>query len=84
MELKNMVSIIDILLTFSETVNINEKEDLNLENLLKSYISKYFYESKNKIFITNKEFNFYIETNLVLFKRVIRNLLENALKYSLD
>lgn len=83
-ELKNMVSIIDILLTFSETVNINEKEDLNLENLLKSYISKYFYESKNKIFITNKEFNFYIETNLVLFKRVIRNLLENALKYSLD
>ena len=84
MELKNMVSIIDILLTFSETVNINEKEDLNLENLLKSYISKYFYESKNKICITNKEFNFYIETNLVLFKRVIRNLLENALKYSLD
>ena len=30
MELKNMVSIIDILLTFSETVNIYEKEYLNL------------------------------------------------------
>lgn len=83
-ELKNMVSIIDILLTFSETVNINEKEDLNLENLIKSYISKYFSDSKEKIFLTNKEFNFYIETNPVLFKRVIRNLLENALKYSFD
>jgi K+-sensing histidine kinase KdpD len=32
----------------------------------------------------NNEFNFSIHTDELLFERVIKNLIENALKYSLD
>lgn len=83
-ELKNMINIIDVLLSFSETLNIYEKDNINLENFLKNYINTYFLENKKNIFIQNNEFNFYIETNQTLFKRIIRNLIENALKYSID
>ena len=83
-ELKNMINIIDVLLSFSESLNISERDDINLENFLKSYINSYFSDQKNNIFIENREFNFYIETNEILFKRIVRNLIENALKYSKD
>lgn len=83
-ELKNMISIIDVLLSFSESLNIYEKDNINLENLLRSYINTYFFEDKENIFIDNTEFNFYIETNQILFRRIVRNLIENALKYSIN
>ena len=83
-ELKNMINIIDVLLSFSESLNISERDDINLENFLKAYINSYFSDQKNNIFIENREFNFYIETNEILFKRIVRNLIENALKYSKD
>jgi hypothetical protein len=79
-----MINIIDVLLSFSESLNISERDDINLENFLKSYINSYFSDQKNNIFIENREFNFYIETNEILFKRIVRNLIENALKYSKD
>ncbi len=81
-ELKNMVKIIDGLLNFSETIQINNKKNINLENFINKHI--YFFENKENISIHNKEFNFGIETDEVLFLRVIKNLIENALKYSLD
>lgn len=81
-ELKNMENIINVLLTFSESLNIYEKKSLNLENFLKDFINIFFSNEKSKIKIENNEFNFYIETNEVLFKRIIKNLLENALKYT--
>lgn len=83
-ELKNISLIIDVLLNFSESVNIAEKQDINLENFLKNYIKKYFSKDMQNIFIENNEFNFYIETNEILFRRIIKNLLENAIKYSFD
>jgi hypothetical protein len=79
-----MINIIDVLLSFSESLNISERENINIENFLKSYINTYFSTQKQKIFIENKEFNLSVETNQILFRRVIRNLIENALKYSLD
>lgn len=81
-ELKNMVHIIDGLLNFSEAIQISNKTNINLENFIKKHI--YFLEQKNNIFIHNKEFNFHIETDEVLLLRIIKNLIENALKYSLD
>lgn len=83
-ELKNISLIIDGLLNFSESVNIAEREDINLENFLKTYIKKYFLKESENIFIDNREFNFYIKTNEILFRRIIRNLLDNAIKYSFD
>lgn len=83
-QLKNMISIIDILLSFSEDLNLSEKNFINLENFLKSCINSDFLTQKENIFIENNEFNFFIETNEILFKRVIFNILWNALKYTKD
>lgn len=81
-ELKNIIKIIDGLLNFSESINISNKKNINVENFLKNYI--YFLNKKENIFIINKEFNFSIETDETLFLRVIKNLIENAIKYSID
>lgn len=81
-ELKNMSQMIDWLLKFSEVVQITEKKNINLEKFLKSYIN--FLDRKDDIKIHNKLFNFHIETDEVLFLRIIKNLIENGLKYSLD
>lgn len=81
-ELKNMIAIIDVLLSFSENINIAEREEFNLENFLKAYIREKFKDYRKNIFIENNELNFYVKTNQILFKRIIRNLLDNAIKYS--
>lgn len=81
-ELKNMTEIINGLLSFSETVQITNKTDINLENFIKQNL--YFIEWWNNIKILNNEFNLSIYTDELLFARVIKNLIENALKYSLD
>lgn len=81
-ELKNMTEIINGLLSFSETVQITNKTDINLENFIKQNL--YFIEWWNNIKIFNNEFNLSIHTDELLFARVIKNLIENALKYSLD
>lgn len=81
-ELKNMTKIIDWLLNFSETIQISNKKDINLENFISGHIS--FINERNNITIINKEFNFSILTDEVLFERVLKNLVENALKYSVD
>ena len=51
-----MINIIDVLLSFSESLNISERDDINLENFLKAYINSYFSDQKNNIFIENREF----------------------------
>ncbi|MFK7780545.1 MAG: HAMP domain-containing sensor histidine kinase [Candidatus Gracilibacteria bacterium] len=81
-ELKSMTKIIDGLLNFSETIQISNKKNINLENFIFGYIS--FLNEKNNITIINKEFNFSILTDEILFERVLKNLVENALKYSVD
>lgn len=81
-ELKNMTEIINGLLKFSETVQITNKTDINLENFIKQNL--YFIEWSKNIEIINNEFNLSIHTDELLFARVIKNLIENALKYSLD
>jgi signal transduction histidine kinase len=81
-ELKNMIKIIDWLLNFSESFNNLEKVEINVENFIKKLIN--FKSYKNNIKLVNKEFNFSIFTDEVLFERVINNLIENALKYSPD
>ncbi len=81
-ELQSMTKIIDSLLNLSETIQMNSKKDINLENFLKNYMS--FLENWGNITIHNSLFNFWIHTDEALFLRVIKNLIENALKYSLN
>lgn len=81
-ELKNMKNIIDWLLNFSETLQSSEKKNINVENFIKNYI--YFLKWSENIAIHNEEFNFSICTDETLFLRVIKNLIENAMKYSID
>jgi len=81
-ELKNMTEIINGLLNFSETIQITNKIDINLENFIKQNL--YFIEWWSNIKIINNEFNLSIHTDELLFARVVKNLIENALKYSLD
>lgn len=82
LELKNMVNIINWLLNFSETIQITDKKDINIENFIKKHL--YFIQWSDNIIIENNEFNFSIYTDELLFERVVKNLIENALKYSLD
>lgn len=81
-ELQRMIRIVDWLLNYAESLKINEKWDINLENAIKKYVKISQWE-KN-IRIHNKEFNLSIHTDEVLFSRIIKNLIENALKYSSD
>lgn len=83
-ELKNMTKIINGLLEFSETIQISNKVDINVENFIKRNIYFLIQDSKNTISIQNKEFNFSIYTDEILFSRVVKNLVENAIKYSPD
>lgn len=80
-ELKTITNIIDSLLHFAESLKITDLKYINLENFLKNYISTINLKWK-KIYIHNKEFNYLIKTDEALFLRVIKNLLENALKYT--
>ena len=82
LELKKVVDIIDWLLNFSETIQISNKKNINVENFIKWCIA--FLDKKDSVKIVNKEFNFTINTDEVLFERVIKNLIENWLKYSID
>ena len=82
LELQNMTKIIDWLLSFSESFNALEKIEINVENFIKKFISFKDYEENIKII--NKQFNFSILTDELLFERIIKNLIENALKYSPD
>lgn len=81
-ELKHMVNIINWLLSFSETIQITDKKDINVENFINKNL--YFIDWSENITIENNEFNFSIYTDELLFERVIKNLIENAIKYSLD
>jgi len=81
-ELKHMTKIIDWLLDFSETIRLEDKKNINLENFLKAQIS--FLDKPEQIKIKNNLFNFTIETDEILFERVVKNLIENAIKHSSD
>lgn len=79
-ELKNITKIIDWLLNFSESFNNLDKKELNVENFIKWLI----WFNNNNINIVNTEFNFSIVTDDLLFERVVKNLIENAVKYSIN
>lgn len=79
-QLKNMTNIINWLLNFSESFNDISKKEINLENFIKNFI--WLKDYKNSVKIINNEFNFTIKTDEILFERIIKNLIENALKYS--
>lgn len=81
-QLKNMIKIIDSLLNFSESLKLTNKTDINLENFLKKQL--FFYPESKDIRIHNTLFNFSISTDELLFTRVIKNIIENAIKYSTD
>lgn len=83
-ELKNMTNIINGLLDYSQSIQISNKTDINLENFLKKHIYFLPDEQKKSIFIHNEQFNMSICTDEILFSRVVKNLIENAMKYSLD
>lgn len=82
--LKNMNNIIVGLLNFSQSIQLSNKSDINLENFIKKNIYFYQQDKENTIIIKNSEFNLFINTDEVLFSRVIKNIVENALKYSPD
>ena len=79
-ELKNMIRIVDWLLNFSESMKISDKWEINLENFIKMHSASL--ENSGDILIHNNEFNFSIITDELLFMRVVKNLIDNALKYS--
>ena len=81
-ELKNMIHIIDGLLNFSESLHVWEKQHINVENFLHSFIPHL--ENTENITIFNQQFNFTIYSDELLFGRVVQNLIDNALKYSYD
>jgi signal transduction histidine kinase len=81
-ELKNITKIIDSLLDYSQTIQIQNKTNINLENFLQS--QNIFLSENFEIIIHNKLFNFHINTDKILFERITKNLIENAKKYSLD
>lgn len=81
-QLKNMIKVIDGLLNFSESIKLGYKSEINLENFLKRNTS--FLDQTKQITIHNKLFNFSLHTDEVLFSRVIKNLIDNAVKYSSD
>lgn len=80
-ELKNITNIVDSLLHFAESFKVTEFKSINLENFIRNYVNSLNTNWK-KINIHNKEFNYLIKTDEVLFLRVIKNLIENALKYT--
>lgn len=81
-ELKGMIHIIDGLLNYADSLKLQHKEHVNIENILKRYIS--FQKWKQKIYVHNGGFNISIYTDEILFWRIIKNLIENASKYSGD
>lgn len=81
-ELKNMIQIIDGLLNFSESIRIGRKTEINLENFLRRH--SYTLGRWENIVIHNKQFNSTLYSDELLFARVVKNLIDNALKYSLN
>jgi signal transduction histidine kinase len=81
-EIKSMEQIINALLFLSENSIIKDKEKLNFSNLVKEIVSQQ--ETKKKFELELKEKKIFIETDPILLKRLITNLIENAIKYTTD
>ena len=83
-ELKNITKIVDWLLHFSQNLKLWNKKLINLEKFLNEFIQNYDKNLTQNIKIYNNEFNFHIKTDEVLFKRILKNLIENWIKHSSD
>lgn len=77
-----MIHIIDGLLNFSESIQLTEKKSINIENFIKYHAGNF--ELKDNVSIHNTSFNLKLYTDEILFARVIKNIIDNALKYSSD
>lgn len=78
-EITNMQSIVDSLLFLSEWNNKLSVKKINIKTQINNIINKYFLENKDDFILNIKssQFNF----NKDLFDILIKNLIENALKY---
>ncbi|MDD2907541.1 MAG: HAMP domain-containing sensor histidine kinase [Candidatus Gracilibacteria bacterium] len=74
-EVKIMQDIIDGLLFLSEKTNIIEKQEVSVFELVQKY--------KNELIEVNINDDFIIIGNKILLDRMIKNLIENALKYNI-
>lgn len=82
-ELRNITRIVDGLLAFSESLQIGNKKHLNLENFIRTSMEGAL-NNGCSIQIINQEFNLSLHTDELLFGRIIKNIIENACKYSTD
>jgi hypothetical protein len=80
-ELKGIVNIIDSLLELTQKNMITDTKEINIYNFLGEYkINAQF--SENIKISWNKKNN--IKTDEILFWRIVKNIVENAMKYSSD
>ncbi len=84
-EVDNMKSVIDSMLFLSENVSLWEKEEINIFDIINDLLDFYSKKTWKKIirkFSKIKNINFYWDK--MLLKTMLKNLLENAIKYSKD
>lgn len=84
--LVKIISNILILETSSDSASIVQLEKINFLSFLTNLINEYFPDEKenNRIILNVPNSEFSIETNSTLLIHIIKNLIENALKYSPD
>ncbi len=83
-ELLSITKIIDSLLYISESLKVSETQLLHIETVLKQYIASLDKTLSQSIFIQNHWFDVSIDTDKQLLLRIVKNLIENAYKYSSD
>lgn len=84
-EVDNMTSVIDSMLFLSENIILQEVNDINLTELIDEQIENYNW--KNKKHIIKKWINLkdiIISWDRITLRTMLKNLFENAIKYSKD
>lgn len=82
-EIDSMASVIDSMLFLSENIVLKEVKDVNINDLVDEMIENFNWKN-NKIFIKkwNANKSIIIEWDKTTLKTMLKNLFENAIKYS--
>lgn len=84
-EVNNMTTVIDSMLFLSENIVLNDVNDVNLSELVDEQIEN-FSNKNNKVFVKKTKSNkdIIISWDKITLKTMLKNLFENAIKYSKD